>query len=86
MRSRLEAFQVMRMDLTAILGNDILAKGMIRRLERECKREIERAVNKVKLGTQGQRQKQMDKWQWHLWYKRDGIRKSSRVGPRVTQD
>ena len=86
MRSRLEAFQVMRMDLTAILGNDILAKGMIRRLERECKREIERAVNKVKLGVQGQRQKQLDKWQWHQWYKRDGIRKSSRVGPTVTRD
>jgi uncharacterized protein HemY len=76
----------MRMDLTAILGNDVLAKGMIRRLKREWKGEIERAVNKVKLGAQGQRQKQMDKWQWHLWYKRDGIRKSSRVGPRVTQD
>jgi hypothetical protein len=76
----------MRMDLTAILGDDVLATGMARRLEREWKSEIERAVNKVKLGAQGQRRKQLDKWQWHRWYKRDGIQKSSRVGPTVTRD
>ncbi len=81
------AFSVIKMNLTAILGNDALAKDMASRLEREWKKEVERAVDKVKFGIHGQRTRdQMDKWIRHLWYKAGAIRNKQCVGPTITKD
>jgi hypothetical protein len=77
----------MKMDLTAILGDDVLTQRMIRRLEQDSKKEIERAIDKIKFGIPGQRTRdQKDKWIRHLWYRAAAIRCRDRVGPTVTED
>jgi hypothetical protein len=68
-RSRLEAFQVMKMDLTVVFGNNDMGKAMAARFEQRWKEEIERAVDKVKMGlVPGQKRTATDRWFRRMWY------------------
>ena len=49
--------------------------------------EIEKAVDKVKLGTiPSKRRTKADKWLRHLWHKSGAIRKKRCEGPTITRD